>query len=64
MGTGSAGRSVTIALRGTTPVTSEVVIAAAGGAAAAGVGSFEPQAAQHDNATMSAAVRLGMKVGW
>ena len=43
MGTGSAGRSVTIAFGGTIPVTSEVVIAAAGAAAAAGDGSLEPR---------------------
>lgn len=53
-----------MALRGTVPVTSEVVIGAAGAIAAAGAGSFEPQAAQHDNDTINAAIPLGMNFGW
>ena len=53
-----------MALRGTVPVTSEVVTGAAGAAAAAGAGSFEPQAAQHDNTTITAGIRVGMKFEW
>lgn len=63
MGTGSAGSNVTMALRGTVPVTSETATAAAG-VAAAGFASFEPQAALIDKAMMIALIRVGMKLEW
>ena len=64
MGTGSAGTSATMAFRGTTPVTSEVVTGAVVETGAAGGGSFAPQAVQHHNDTRNAAIRLGMNFEW
>jgi len=63
IGAPSAGINVTIALRGTVPVTSELV-AAGGVDAGAAAGVLDPQAEVTDAATITMNVVERMMSGW
>ena len=63
MGAGSTGNSVTIALRGTVPVTSEVV-AVGGGEAEDACGVLDPHPAVRNAASVAINVIVRMNLGW
>lgn len=62
MGAGCAASSVTMALRGTVPLTSELV--GAGAAAGAGSGVLDPHAAPKHAAITIITVVVRMNHGW